>query len=48
MNYQDVLDFWFNPETQPVWFAKSDAFDQLIQDKFSAVHTQAAQAELWS
>ena len=47
MNYQDILDFWFAPDTQPHWFAKSAAFDALIAEKFKAVHAQAAQAELW-
>ncbi len=27
MNAQQILDFWFSPETEPYWFAKSDAFD---------------------
>lgn len=48
MNYQDILDFWFNPETQPLWFVKSDDFDGLINQKFRDTHQQAAQAELWS
>jgi uncharacterized protein (DUF924 family) len=48
MNYRDILDFWFNPETQPLWFAKSDDFDALINQKFRNIHQQAAQAELWS
>ena len=48
MNYQDILDFWFNPETQPLWFAKSDDFDALINQKFRDIYQQAAQAELWS
>lgn len=48
MNYRDILDFWFNPETQPLWFTKSDDFDALINQKFRDTHQQAAQAELWS
>ena len=48
MNYPDVLDFWFNPETQPLWFAKSDDFDALIKQNFYDIHQKAAQAELWS
>ena len=30
MNYQQVIDFWFSTDTQPFWFAKSDAFDQIL------------------
>ena len=48
MNYQDILDFWFSPETQPNWFAKSDQFDQSLKEKFSDILEQASRAELWS
>lgn len=48
MNAQDVLDFWFHPDTQAHWFAKSDDFDQQLRNKFSEVFQQACQAELWS
>ena len=48
MNYLDILDFWFSPQTQPLWFAKSNDFDGLINQKFRDIHQQAAQAELWS
>lgn len=48
MNYPNILDFWFDPETQPLWFEKSDNFDALINQKFRDIHQQAAQAELWS
>lgn len=48
MNYQDILNFWFSPETQPYWFAKSDDFDQSLATKFSDIHAKAAAAELWS
>ena len=48
MNYQEILDFWFNPEHQSLWFLKSDTFDQKIRQNFSKVHEQAVQAELWS
>ena len=48
MNYQDILDFWFSPETQPNWFVKSDQFDQSLKEKFSDILEQASRAELWS
>ena len=48
MNYRAVLDFWFHSEHQPLWFAKSEPFDQQIRQQFGQLHAQAAQAELWS
>lgn len=48
MNYQDILDFWFSPETQPNWFTKSDQFDQSLKEKFGDILEQASKAELWS
>jgi Uncharacterized protein conserved in bacteria len=43
MNYQDILDFWFSPETQPNWFAKSDQFDQSLKEKFGDILEQAVE-----
>lgn len=48
MNYLNILEFWFKADTQTLWFAKSVDFDALISEKFSDIHQQAAQAELWS
>lgn len=48
INYQTILTFWFKPETQKNWFAKSDAFDLEIKNQFGELLTQAAQAELWT
>ena len=48
MNYQDILSFWFAPETQPNWFAKSDQFDQSLKEKFGDILEQVSRAELWS
>ena len=48
MNYQDILNFWYAPETQPNWFAKSSEFDQMLAEKFSQIHQQAALGELWA
>jgi|GEM_PF-4021356 spoVR like family protein len=47
MNAQQILDFWFSPETEPYWFAKSDAFDAKIHAQFLAVWQQAAAGELY-
>lgn len=48
MNAQTVLDFWFSTETQPFWFAKSDAFDEKLNQLFAETLNQAKQAELSS
>ena len=47
MNAQQILDFWFSPETDPYWFAKSDAFDAKIHAQFLAVWQQAAAGEFY-
>ncbi len=44
-NAQKVLDFWFSPETQPFWFAKSDEFDQKLHDNFFDVLQSVALGE---
>lgn len=42
---RDILKFWFE-ETQPAqWWKKSAAFDQLIRDRFGALHASAARCE---
>ena len=43
---QTVLDFWYDPATEPFWFAKSDEFDRTIQTRFADIHRQAAQGGL--
>lgn len=48
MNYQEILDFWFDTKNQNWWFSQNDAFDKLIEEKFKTIHQQAAHAELWS
>ena len=48
MKYQDILNFWFNTDTQPFWFKKSDAFDQQLHEKFTVILQHAKQAELWT
>lgn len=48
MNYQEILDFWFDTKNQNWWFSQNDAFDALIEEKFKIIHQQAAHAELWS
>jgi uncharacterized protein (DUF924 family) len=45
--YQEILKFWFEEISQTQWFKKDDAFDQLISDRFSDVHSRAVRCELF-
>ena len=42
---QDVLDFWFSPQMEPMWFAKSDDVDAQIRDQFAATYEAAHRRE---
>ncbi|MDA8444226.1 DUF924 family protein [Paracidovorax valerianellae] len=42
-----VLSFWFEDSTPQQWFAKDDAFDAAIRQRFANLHHEAAQAQLW-
>lgn len=48
MNYQTVIDFWFDPAQQPHWFKQSDALDNLIREQFAHTLQQAAACELFT
>jgi uncharacterized protein (DUF924 family) len=45
--YQAVLDFWFEEITQSQWWVKDEHFDQMIIDRFSALHKSAMAGELF-
>lgn len=46
---RDVLDFWFSPQAQPLWFEKVPAFDDQIRARFAAAVHEAQQGgfETW-
>ncbi len=44
--YQDIIDFWFSDKTKPLWFERSDAFDQDITTRFQRLHAAADEGEL--
>ncbi|MDJ0623612.1 MAG: DUF924 family protein [Desulfocapsaceae bacterium] len=46
--YEDILRFWFEEIEPEQWFHKDDDFDALIAERFSAIHAQAIQCELYS
>ncbi|NQZ21842.1 MAG: DUF924 domain-containing protein [Colwellia sp.] len=48
MNADDILNFWFQDIEQSQWWVKDLTFDQLIIDKFSAIHQSANSCELFS
>ena len=43
-----VLDFWFKECTPAQWWAKSDAFDRMIETRFGALHSAAVRGELYA
>jgi len=45
--YKEILQFWFEEISPSQWFAKDDAFDQLISTRFSEIHTKATRCELY-
>jgi len=45
--YKEILTFWFEEIDQSQWWIKDDAFDQLIRDRFSDVHSKAVRCELF-
>jgi uncharacterized protein (DUF924 family) len=45
--YQEIIKFWFEEINQSQWFKKDDAFDQLISDRFSDVHSRAVRCEFF-
>src|SRR5476651_2744309 len=45
--YIQILRFWFEEIDPSKWWAKDDAFDQLIRGRFSKVHAQATRCELF-
>lgn len=47
MQYQDVLNFWFDEITPEHWWQKDEEFDQQIRRRFLAAHTAATRCELF-
>lgn len=45
--YQEVLSFWFDEIKPSQWWVKDDQLDQLIITRFSQLHTQAMNCELF-
>lgn len=47
MNPTDIIGFWFDEIESKQWFVKDLSFDQLLIERFSNIHQQASQCELF-
>jgi uncharacterized protein (DUF924 family) len=45
--YKEILHFWFEEVTPQQWFKKDAVFDQMIIERFSEIHKQASNCELY-
>lgn len=43
---QDLLDFWFSPRVEKLWFHSTPAFDGELRDRYAATYAAACRAEL--
>lgn len=47
MNWIEVINFWFREVDPKLWWKKDESFDALIRERFSDVHKQARNCELF-
>ncbi|MGH1540835.1 MAG: DUF924 family protein [Arenicella sp.] len=45
--YQEIVTFWFDEIDSSKWWVKDEEFDNLLRQRFSMVHAQADQCELY-
>jgi uncharacterized protein (DUF924 family) len=45
--YSGILEFWFEEIAPSQWWTKDAEFDQLVVDRFSAIHSRATRCELF-
>lgn len=45
MNYQEIIDFWFNELTAEEWFNNNDALDLKITEKYIVLHSSVVAGE---
>ncbi len=45
--YKQVVSFWFEEIEPALWWKKDDAFDALLVERFSEIHTRATCCELF-
>ena len=46
MDYNSVINFWFNEFEAKQWWVKDPDFDQLIRQRFAETHAAAQAGEL--
>ncbi|NNL56165.1 MAG: DUF924 domain-containing protein [Pseudomonadales bacterium] len=46
--YKEIISFWFGEIDPAKWWVKDAAFDNLLVERFGAVHQRAAQCELYA
>lgn len=46
MDYQNIIDFWFNEQTKALWFKSTSDFDASLKEKYLAVYTDAKSLKL--
>ena len=46
--FDEILNFWFVEIDSKLWWKKDTDFDQLIQNRFGALHTSATMGELYT
>jgi len=50
MDYENIIDFWFNEENKALWFNSTDDFDLTLREKYFNIYLAAKSDELneWS
>ena len=43
---EEIIEFWFAPSNQPLWFNSTPEFDQLLRERFLATYHAAAAGRL--
>lgn len=46
--HEQILNFWFHVLEPKMWWKKDPQFDQQIRERFSSLHRQAQQGELFT
>lgn len=46
--HSEIIQFWFEEIESSQWWKKDAEFDQMVRERFSKLHSQAANAELFS
>ena len=45
--HQQIFDFWFKEIEPAMWWKKDEAFDALLVERFSEIHTRACRCEMF-